>query len=116
MKNRRAVCLAVMVVMSVITVAQDMKSQEQNPSAPGTSAKAVTISGKVSDDRSALVSGNDTGWAVSNPDALKGREGRQVTVKCLTNPDLHTIRVLSVKKGPSEMKYTANKGDSAFRR
>jgi hypothetical protein len=24
--------------------------------------------------------------------------------------------VLSVKKGPSEMKYTANKGDSAFRR
>jgi hypothetical protein len=115
MKRFTSICLTVMLLMSVITVAQDMTNRE-NPSAPGTSAKAITISGKVSDDRSSLVSEKDTTWAVSNPDALKGREGRQVTVRCLTNPDLHTIHVLSVKKGPSEMKYTANKGDSAFRR
>jgi len=78
------------------------------------SAKAVTISGTVSNDGKTLVSRQDDAWTISNADVLKGQEGREVTVKCRPDRVKHTIYVFFVK--PLETKYLANNGDSAFRR
>ena len=110
MKNLTLVSLAV-VLLSVIATAQDTKA------APSTdSTRAVTLSGRVSDDGMTLVSDGDREWLVSNADALDGHEGHQVTVKCRPYPGEHRIQVLSVKMARGAAKYTANLQDSAFRR
>jgi hypothetical protein len=92
--------------------------------APGTATaqdkaatpKAVSISGKVSDDGQTLVAENSQVWSVTNPGSLAGREGRHVKVKCRLSPGSHEIRVLSVRSVNAQATYVANKGDSAFRR
>jgi hypothetical protein len=58
----------------------------------------------------------NTGWAVSNAEALKGREGSLVTVKCLVDSEHNEIHVLSVRTAPSEVKFASRQGDAAFRR
>ena len=80
------------------------------------SGKAVTISGKVSDDGKMIVSEANEKWAVSNTDALLGREGQPITVKCRLDLEKNKIQIISVKRVEIETKYAANKGDSAFRR
>jgi hypothetical protein len=84
--------------------------------AQGMSGKTVTITGKVSDDGKTIVSDNDEKWAVSNTDALMGREGQQIMVRCRLDLEKDQIQIPSVKPGQNETKYVANKGDSAFRR
>jgi hypothetical protein len=63
-----------------------------------------------------LVSENDDTWAVSNPGVLQGLEGQRVLVKCQVNPSKNEIHVFWVKAVLQNTKYTANRGDSAFRR
>lgn len=78
-------------------------------------SKGVVLSGKVSDDGKQLVADDDNNWKVTNMDALKGLEGRYVTVKCRMDVSKQAIHVLSVEE-PSETKHTAHLGDAAFRR
>jgi len=85
-------------------------------SAQGMSGKAVIISGKVSDDGKIIVSDANEKWAVSNTDALMGREGQPITVKCRLDPEKNQVRIISIRPAQSEAKYAANQGDSAFRR
>jgi hypothetical protein len=80
------------------------------------SSKPVTLSGKVSDDCKTLVAQNNENWSITNPDAVAGREGRQVKIKCRVSAGRHEIQVLSVKPAVAQTAYFANKGDSAFRR
>jgi len=90
--RRIALVLLAVLMISAITVAQQAStSQEKSP------AKAVTISGTVSNDGKTLVSEQDDEWTVSNADALKGQEGREVTVKCRPDPAKHSIHVFFVK-------------------
>jgi hypothetical protein len=70
------------------------------------------VSGKLSDDGKRFTTDIDTEWAINNPDSLKGREGRLVTIKCYVDSDKDRIQVLSVKTPP----YSATYRDSAFRR
>jgi len=80
------------------------------------SAKPLTVAGQVSNDRKTLVTDIDSEWSVSNPEILKGHEGRRVTVKCYVDTERNRIQILSVKKDPSAATYSARSTDSAFRR
>jgi hypothetical protein len=77
------------------------------------STKALTVSGKLSDDGKRFITDIDTEWAINNPDSLKGHEGRLVTIKCYVDSDKDRIQVLSVR---ADVQYSATYRDSAFRR
>jgi hypothetical protein len=77
-------------------------------------AKGVDLAGVVSTDRKSILADDDNAWRVDNADALKGFEGRHVTVKCRMDPGKGAIRVLYVVQ-PSTG-HSANLRDSAFRR
>jgi len=96
-------------ILVVVLVAAMMAAQS-------ISGKTVTISGKVGDNEKVLVSDSNEKWSVSNPDALIGRAGQQVTVKCRLNAEKNEVQILSLKQTTGEPRYAANRGDSAFRR
>lgn len=117
MTRPMAISLVVVVLTSSFVLAQEhaqsggtSQSHLQTWSA---STKALSVSGKVSDDGTRFITDIDTEWAINNSAALKGSEGRLVTIKCYVDPDKNTIQVLSVKR---DARYTANYSDSAFRR
>ena len=91
-------------------------SGQQNVAVKSSAFKASTISGKVSEDGRSLVERNGQPWSVSNPEALVGKQDRQVRVKCRISPGSHAIFVLSVKTAVPQTTYAVNLGDSAFRR
>jgi len=104
--NKRGMIFAAVVICTLATLA----------AAQGMSKKTLTISGKVTDDAKMIVSDDNEKWFVSNTDALMGREGQQITVKCRLDLEKNQVQILSFKPLQNEMKYAANKGDSAFRR
>jgi hypothetical protein len=103
-----------LVSLAALLISATMAAQQAPVLQATPSAKAATISGTVSNDGKTLVSQQDDEWTVSNPDVLKGQEGRPVTVKCRPDPARRSIHVFFVK--PGETRYLANRGDSAFRR
>jgi hypothetical protein len=108
--------LAVMLLISIFALAQEQSkpgSSDQGRQIWAASSKALTVSGKVSNDGKRFVTDIDTEWAINNTEAVKGREGRLITIKCYVDPDNDRIQVLSVK---TDSQYTAVHGDSAFRR
>ncbi len=107
MKKLMFVMFAVALMMSMMAVAQDTTKQDSakqdNMTSAKTSNTAVSISGKVSDDGKTFVSDKDNkSWTVSNPDALKGHEGHQVTVSANVYADKNEINVVSVKMGKKD--------------
>jgi hypothetical protein len=114
--TRLAISLAVVVLMSSFALAQEHgkpdTTNSDHPQAWIASTKALTVSGKVSDDGKRFISDIDTEWALNNPNSLKGHEGRLVTIKCYVDPDKNRIQVLSIKTP----QYAAMHNDSAFRR
>ena len=69
-----------------------------NNSAEKSAAKAVTLSGKISDDGKTLVSDKDNkSWTISNPDAVKGHEGHEVKVKAHEDAAKNEIHIVSLK-------------------
>ncbi len=108
--------LGVLLLASSMVAAQDQHSSASQPDKPTTQAapKPLTVFGKVSDNGKTLLTDIDSEWAVSNSDALKGLEGRRVTVKCYVDSEHSRIYVLSAKT--LETKYAYRQGDSAFRR
>jgi hypothetical protein len=101
-KKLMLVTFGVTLMMSLMAIAQDTTKQDSTKQDSMTSAPMSTnpmsISGKVSDDGKTFVSGKDSkSWSVSNPEALKGHEGHQVTVKANVNADKNEVEVLSVK-------------------
>ncbi len=79
-------------------------------------SKSRTILGKVTEDGKSLIAVNGESWFATNPNALAGREGRHVKVKCQISSGTHDIHVLVVKMVAPETKYAVNLGDAAFRR
>jgi hypothetical protein len=73
-------------------------AKQDNTKAKHLPMKAVSMSGKVSNDGKTFINdkGNHT-WTVSNPDALKGHEGHQVKVKGHLDTANNEIHVTSVK-------------------
>ena len=110
------------VALSIIAFAQSgdamkqdsMKHGDQmkheNMKADNMSQMAVSVSGRVSADGKMFVSNNDKKtWKVSNPDALKGHEGHQVTVKALVDAGKKEIHVTSVQMAKDEMRRSMGK-------
>jgi membrane protein implicated in regulation of membrane protease activity len=105
MKKLMFVSLA-LAVASVVAPAQYSAPQDK-PKAEKMSTKAVSISGKVSEDGETFVSDKDgKNWAVDNPETLKGHEGHQVIVSAHVDADKNVIHVMSVKmaKAPDATK------------
>jgi hypothetical protein len=116
MTRPMAIPLALVLLMASSALAQEQGKPDTNQAHRQTwaaSTKALTVSGKVSDDGRRFITDIDTEWAINNAEALKGREGRLVTIKCYVDSDKNRIQVLSVK---TDAQYTAMHSDSAFRR
>jgi hypothetical protein len=101
--------LAIPLLLPVPAAAQN------NHSGKSSTAKSITISGRVSEDGKLLIGKNSELWLVTNPEALAGHQSQQVKVKCQkVSADQH-IQVLSVKTVATQ-RYAVNLGDAAFRR
>jgi hypothetical protein len=111
MKKLMLVVFMLGLFLSVMAVAQyttQPGTMNQEPAkAEKASAKAVTLSGKISADGRTFVSDKDNKtWTVSNPEALKGHEGHEVMLKAHVDEAKNEIHVTSVKMGKGEMKET----------
>jgi len=117
MKKWTLIAFAAALMMSSAAIAQDTMKQgsqmkDDNMKADNMSKKAVSISGKVSDDGRMFVSDKDNkSWTISNPQALKGHEGHHVTVKARLDADKNEIHVTSVKMAKGEMKDKMKKDE-----
>ena len=107
--------LTLMLLASMFTYSRGAVAAGDSTRSAGTQVKGVNLSGKVSSDAKTLLTDDDNDWRVANPDALKGREGRYVTVRCRMDLSKRAIQVFSLVEDPG-VTHTANLGDSAFRR
>jgi hypothetical protein len=117
MTKRIAIPLVIVVLASSLALTQEHGkpdgSNQDHPQTWTASTKALTVSGKISEDGKRFITDIDTEWAINNPNALKGHEGRLITIKCYVDSDKNSIQVLSVKE---HAQYSAMCRDSAFRR
>ena len=108
MKKLLMLAFACALVTSLTALAQGTYPSEQTKpdttKAEKASSKAVSLSGKLSDDGKTFVDKDGKSWTVSNPDALKGHEGHEVTLKAHTDPFKNEIHVVSAKMGKDDMK------------
>jgi hypothetical protein len=106
MKKLLLVSFALPLVLSLLALAQETPKsgamKQETPKAEKMSAKAVTVSGTVSADGKTFVDKDNKSWTVTNPAALKGHEGHEVTL---------TGHVESVKMGKAQMKDTTKKDE-----
>ncbi len=103
MKKLMAILFALTLLTSLGLVAQDTMSQDSKKS--DTSTKAISITGKISDDGKTFVSDkNGKSWMISNPDSVKGHEGHHVTLRAHLSADRTEVDVVSLKMVGDSMK------------
>ena len=103
MKKLMIISFALTLLMSVVALAQ-YGSQQPDTGKSGTSMKAVSITGTISDDGKMFVNDKDNkSWTISNPDAVKGHEGHHVTLQAHVDADSNEIKVLSLKMAKDNM-------------
>ncbi len=88
----------------------------EHGSAGPVGGKKVRLTGTLSGDGARLASDTGEQWKVSNPEAVRGLEGRRVSVRGYVGADEHAIQVVKVHPAPAETTYRANVYDAAFRR
>lgn len=103
MRKLIVVSLALTLVMSVVAFAQNATDKQSD--------KAVNVSGKISDDGKTFVTDDGKSLTVSNPEAVKGHEGHQVTLNAHVYPDKNEVHVMSVTMGKAD-KTEVKKDDS----
>jgi hypothetical protein len=97
MKKLMIILFALALLMSAVALAQYAAQQPDN-SKSSTSMKAVSVTGKISDDGKMFVSDKDSkSWTISNPDAIKGHEGHHVTLQAQVDADKSEVHVESLK-------------------
>lgn len=113
MKKLLFFSFALALVISLFALAQDTtKAAQTKPETAKTEkahAKAVTVAGNVSADAKTFVDKDTKSWTVTNPEALKGHEGHEVTLKVHVDSTKNEIHVVSVKMAKEEMKETTKK-------
>ena len=116
MKKLTLISFALALVMSLLTLAQEAtkpgEMKQETTKAEKASTKAASLSGKVSADGKTFVDKNNKSWTVTNPEALKGHEGHEVTLKAHEDAAKNEIHVASVKTGKGEMKETTKKDET----
>ena len=113
MKKLMLVSGAFALLVATLALAQyGTKPDDPAQAKAAVSTKAVSLSGKISDDGKTFTSDKDKkSWTVANPEALKGHEGHEVTLKANVDAAKNEIHVLSVKMGKSEMKDTMKRDE-----
>ena len=103
MKKLMIISFALALLMSALAVAQYGAQQPDNSkSAP--SLKAVSVTGKISDDGKMFVSDKDgKSWTISNPAAVKGHEGHHVTLQAQVDADKNEVYVVGLKMAKDSM-------------
>jgi hypothetical protein len=79
---------------------QQPSDQQGSMSQGQTTKKAHSTShlmGKISDDGKSLTDKDGKSWSIDNPDAVKGHEGHEVTLRGDVDMAANTIHVKSVK-------------------
>jgi len=114
-KTLMLIGLALGLLISLMSFAQYSTNQgttgQQSSTMEKDSGKAVTLSGKISDDGKSFTSDKDgKNWTISNPDVVKGHEGHEVKIKAHENAASNELHVTSVKM-KSEKKETMQKDD-----
>jgi hypothetical protein len=103
MKKMLTMIFALLLLASFNLMAQDTTTQDNMKA--GTSMKAASITGKISDDGKSFVSDKDgKSWTISNPDAVKGHEGHHVILKAHVSADTNQVDVVSLKMAGDKMK------------
>jgi hypothetical protein len=103
MKKLMTICFVLSLLMCGVTVAQDTTKQDDTKAAD-TSAKAVKVTGTISDDGKTFVSDKDSkSWTISNPDAVKGHEGHHVLLTAHVNTDKNEVHVTSLAMAADSM-------------
>jgi hypothetical protein len=104
MKKLMIISFALTLALSAVATAQ-YAAQQPDTSKSGPSMKAVSITGKISDDGKMFVSDKDsTSWTISNPDAVKGHEGHHVTLQAQVDANKNEVQVVSLKMAKDSMK------------
>ena len=97
MKKLMAICFAFVLVICIVAVAQDAAQPATGKQDYSQASKDKSVSGKVSTDGKTIVDKDGKSWTVSNPDALKGHEGHEVTLLGDVDKAKTEVRVDSVK-------------------
>ena len=110
MKRLILISFALALVTSLLALAQETakpgEMKQDTTKAEKASTKATSLSGKISADGKTFVDKENKSWTVTNPEALKGHEGHEVTLKAHVDSAKNEIHVVSVKMGKEEMKET----------
>ena len=110
MKKLLFVSFALALAISLVALAQETgkatQAKQETAKTEKAATKATTVVGKVSADGKSFVDKDNKSWTVTNPEALKGHEGHEVTLKAHVDATKNEIHVISVKMGKEEMKET----------
>ena len=118
MKRSILISFALALVTSLLVLAQETakpgEMKQDTMRAEKAPRKATSLSGKISADGKSFVDKDNKSWTVTNPEALKGHEGHEVTVKAHADAAKNEIHVVSVKMGKDEMKETQKKDEMKY--
>jgi len=104
MRKLIAVCFALCLFVSGLSLAQDTMKQDDSMKSDS-SAKAVKVMGKISDDGQSFVGDKDgKSWKIVNPEAVKGHEGHHVILTAHVYADKGQVHVMSLKMASDTMK------------
>jgi hypothetical protein len=109
MKKLFVCSLALASMMSMAAFAQDTMKQDDGMKhdtmkADKSDGKLMSVSGKISDDGKSFTDKDGKTWTVKNPEALKGHEGHDVTLKAHVYNSTSEVHVMSVKMMKSAKK------------
>ena len=103
MKKLITISFVLVLLISATAVAEYGMQQPDN-SKSSMSTKAVSMTGKISDDGKMFVSDKDSkSWTISNPDAVKGHEGHHVILQVHVDADKNEVHVVSLKMAKNSM-------------
>jgi hypothetical protein len=115
MKKLLLIAFACALATSLLALAQGTYPSDQTkrdtPKVEKAATAAVSLSGQISADGKTFVDKDGKSWTVANPDAVKGHEGHEVTLKAHPNAEKNEVHIVSVKMGKDEMKETKEKDD-----
>ena len=106
MKKYGVALFALVLWLSLSAAAQDTGAQQPSDQQGSMSQGQTTgkkahakshLMGKISDDGKALTDKDGKSWTIDNPDAVKGHEGHEVTLRGHIDTASNTIHVTSVK-------------------
>jgi len=75
----------------------DQESMPQGQTAGKKAHSKSHVMGKISDDGKSLTDKDGKSWTIDNPDAVKGHEGHEVTLRGDVDTAANSIHVKSVK-------------------